>query len=313
MKLILGVDGGGSKTLAKVKELATQKSAEFESGSSDYKSVGIQKAKNNINVAVLNAIKKLNLSLNIEGVKIDSSCFGLSGYDCSSDYNIYRRIVFNKELKKILLVKKTFICNDTRIGLIVGSNNKNSVIIVCGTGSTCFGMNEDREEARVNGWDYILGDQGSGYIIGLKSLQALMKFYDGRDKATKLKDTIFEQLNINDISSLVNWVYNPFLKEKISSLAIAVEKTAELGDKVSIDILKFEALEALKSIKTVVNRLKIGQKYFDCILAGSIFNCEKFFKSIIVKKLFECYPNINIKHLDKKPVEGALIIAKQNL
>lgn len=35
-------------------------------------------------------------------------------------------------------------------------------MIICGTGSNCVGINEEGKEAQANGWDYILGDEGSG-------------------------------------------------------------------------------------------------------------------------------------------------------
>jgi len=140
---------------------------------------------------------------------------------------------------------------DTRIGLAAGSDSKNGVMIICGTGSNCFGVNEEGKEAKVNGWDYILGDEGSGYEVGTKALRALMKAYDGRGESTLLSKTILEDLNIKNVSELIRWAYgDPFFKDKIAAIAKTVCRTAEIGDKVSIKILKAE--EALVSVVTVV-------------------------------------------------------------
>lgn len=75
----------------------------------------------------------------------------MSGNDSYEDKNIYRRIIFNSKIKNYLIPTKTIVYNDTRIGLAAGSNSKNSIMIICGTGSNCYGINEKGEEAKANG------------------------------------------------------------------------------------------------------------------------------------------------------------------
>jgi N-acetylglucosamine kinase-like BadF-type ATPase len=106
----------------------------------------------------------------------------LAGNESEEDTKIYKEIIFNDVIERYLDRNKIIICNDTRIGLAAESDSKNGIIIICGTGSNCFGINEEGKEAKVNGWYYILGDEGSGYEVGLKALKALMKAYDGRKK-----------------------------------------------------------------------------------------------------------------------------------
>ncbi|MBA7602935.1 hypothetical protein ES703_10031 [subsurface metagenome] len=112
-------------------------------------------------------------------------------------------LIFDSKIKGYLDPASTIMCNDTRIGLAAGSDSKNGVMIICGTGSNCFGVNEEGKEAKVNGWDYILGDEGSGYEVGIKALRALMKAYDGRGESTLLSKTILEDLNIKNVSELM--------------------------------------------------------------------------------------------------------------
>lgn len=174
--------------------------------------------------------------------------------------------------------------------------------------------NEAGQEAKANGWDYILGDEGSGYEIGIKALKAFMRAYDGRGNATYLSKTILEDLNINFTQELVEWAYgSPFSKEKISALAETVCRTAEMGDEVSIRILEEEANEAFISVKAVVDKLGLGDKDFDLVFVGSVFKCEKYFKAPLAKKLKEKFPRVNFVPLTKKPVEGAIKLALSNL
>lgn len=308
---ILGVDSGGTKTVAQIASINGEVITEAGSGSGNYKSIGLERAKENITKAVLRAIKNLKVSNNLV---FRNACFGLSGNDTEEDEKIYKKIIFNNELIKYLNPSKTIICNDTKIGLVAGTDNKNGIIIICGTGSNCYGINENGMETKANGWDYILGDEGSGYKIGIKALRAIMRAYDGRGDSTLLSKTLFEDLNIKSISELMKWAYSgSFSKDKISALAMTVCRTAEINDKVSKKILIEEANEDFISIRAVARKLDLENKEFDLVFVGSVFKCEKYFKKVLIKKLREKFPKINFINLSKKPVEGAIKLAIKNL
>jgi N-acetylglucosamine kinase-like BadF-type ATPase len=307
MDYILGVDGGATKTTARISDHTGKTITEIESGSSNYKGAGIENSKININLAVIGAIKEIPSS---DKIIFKSACFGMAGNDSLEDKKIYRKIIFNDKIKNYLISSNTIICNDTKIGLAAGSSSKNGIMIICGTGSNCFGINEYGQEAIANGWDYILGDEGSGYAIGQKALKALMKAYDGRGGKTLLSKTIFEDLNINSIAELVSWTYSKsVLKDDISAIAKTVCRTAEMGDNISVKILEEEVEEAFISIVTVANKLKLAEQYFDLVFVGNVFKCKKYFKDILIKKLDDRFPGINFKPLTEKPVEGAIKLA----
>jgi len=311
IEYILGVDGGGSKTTVQIADINGRVVSQLVSGPSNYKSVGINRAIENLNKAVFSAAGSLKAS---EDVYFISSCFGFAGNDTGEDFKTYRKIVFNDKLNSYLNPKGAIICNDTRIGLESGSENKNKIILIAGTGSNCFGINEDGKEVKASGWDFILADEGSGYEVGLKALKAVMRAYDERGEKTLLSKTILEELNLKEILDLAKWVYDgPFSKYKIGVLAKTVCKTAEMGDKVSINILAGEAYEAAISVITVAHKLGFEKKDFDLIFVGGLFKCEKHFKNILVHKLKEKFPHINFKPLIGNPVEGAIKLAIERL
>lgn len=311
MNYILGVDGGGSKTVVQIADTTGKVIAETVYGSSNYKSAGIEGAIKNLNNGILRAIEKLNIS---DRIIFKSACFGLSGNDFNVDTNIYHRIIFNKKIKGYLNFAKTIICNDTRIGLAAGSSNKNGIIIICGTGSNCFGINEEGKEAKANGWDYILGDEGSGYEIGIKALRAFMREYDGRGEKTLLSKTILEDLNITDVSQLTKWAYSDaFLKDKIAHIAKTVCRTAEMGDRISIKILEEEVEEVVISIDAIANKLDLVDRNFDLVFVGNVFKCKKYFKNILMERLKDKFKGINFIPLTSKPIKGAIKLAIKNL
>ena len=310
LDLILGVDGGATKTTAWISDSRGNFIAGCETGPSNFKSVGIDKTKDNINKAVLGAVNKAEM---IDKIFFKSACFGMSGIDSDKDKEIYNKIIFNDRISNYLDPEKTLVCNDSKIGLVAGSNNKNAIMIICGTGANCYGENKLGKVAQAGGWDYILGDQGSGFDIGFKALRAAMKSYDGRGRATLLSRTILEDLNIDNISDLIKWTYDLFSKEKIAQIAKTVCRTAEMGDKISRDILEEEVDEIIISIKTVIDKLDLRNKNFDLVLVGNVLKCKKYFKDILIKKLDEVIDNINYRPLTLDPVEGAIKLALKNL
>ncbi len=311
MNYILGVDGGGSKTTVQIADTSGKVISQAVSGSSSYKSVGINRAIGNLNTAVFDAVKKLKVTRDIYFI---SSCFGFAGNDAGEDSETYRKIVFNDKLNSYLNPKGTIICNDTRIGLESGSESKNKIIIIAGAGSNCFGINEDGKQAGASGWDFILADEGSGYSVGLKALKAIVKAYDGRGEKTLLSKTILEELNLNEIPDLIKWAYGGlFPKDKISALAETVSNTAKMGDKVSIDILAEEAEEAVISVTTVANKLGFKDKAFDLVLVGGLFKCEEYFKNILINRLRENFPKIKSMPLVGNPAGGAVKMAIERL
>ena len=311
MNYILGVDGGATNTAVLIENTSGDKIAEAVSGPTSYKSVGISKATENLNSVVLSAIKKIKSPDNIYFI---SSCLGFAGNNTEEDEKIYTSIVFNNKLADRLDKKKTFICNDTIIGLEAGSRKKNKIIVIAGSGSNCYGVNEGGKKVKTTGWDYILADEGSGYQTALKALKAVIKAYDGRGEKTLLSETVLKELNLKDIIDLSRWAYNsPFSKGRISSLSKTVCKTAQMGDKISIDILSEEAGEVVLSVTTVANKLGFKNNDFDLVFVGGMFRCKKFFKNLVISRLKENFPGINFLPLLADPVEGAVRLAIERL
>ena len=312
MDYILGVDGGGTKTMIAVADLNGEIIIEKSIGSINFKSIGVDGAAKNFVQGIKSVIKELESDGSTPYFK--SSYFGLAGLNTSYDKVVCVKIVLNESINSYLNLQKAVLCNDTVIGLAAGSMNKNKVIIICGTGSNCYGINEEDDEAKANGWDYILGDEGSGISMGIKTLRAIMQAYDQRGDETLLTKKVYEFLNINSVDELNKWTYDDtFSKDRFASLSLPLCETAEMGDKVAIKILKEEAEEVIKNVTAVVKRLHLEDKEFDLVFVGNNFKCIKYFQKIILKKLKDNFPNVNFIPLTSKPVIGAIRLAKKNL
>jgi N-acetylglucosamine kinase-like BadF-type ATPase len=314
MAYILGFDGGATKSITIVLDTDSGKKFEEMSGPTNFKAIGLEETEKNIVKPVSGLVKKIKGDLRSKDIFFQSACFGFSGCDLDEDLQIYKNILFQSEIGDLLDPDRTIVCNDAIVGLAAASQNKNRIILICGTGSICYGENGSGQKTRVNGWDYILGDEGSGYSISIKALRAAMQAFDGRGEKTCLPGMVLKSLGLDSEVDLVNWAYDKETsKEDIAAISVDVCKAAGEGDNVSIKILKDESLEAFKNVSAAVNKLELGDKCFDLVLAGSIFKCKKYFKVQLLGELKNKYKKINIKEFVNKPVLGAINIALEGL
>ena len=311
MIYILGVDAGGTKTTTCIADNKSNKISESISGSGSFRSVGVKKAADNLNRAVFEAMRQADMG---EGVIFESSCFGFAGFNVPDDIRHYKKIAHNSMLKKHLNLQKSSIVNDTRIGLEAGSSAANKIIVIAGTGSNCFGINDSGEQAGSTGWDHLLADEGSGYSVSIKALRAVMRAFDGRGEKTLLSGAILNELGLNKETDIAGWVYGEvFSKERIGSLARLVCKAAYDGDHISRDILSKEAEEAVLSVSTVASKLGLARMEFDLVFVGGLFKCEKYFKDLVIEGLESRFDRIRFMPLVVNPVEGAVKLAIENL
>jgi len=271
----------------------------------------MEKAVENLNQAVFSALESLGRG---QDIRFESSCFGSAALNVKEDYEAYSKIVRNDRLIKYLNQEKVLIYNDTRIGLEAGSRAENKIILIAGTGSNCLGINEKGEEAKCSGWDYILADEGSGFEVSIRALRAVIRAFDGRGSKTLLTGAVLKEVGLKDELGLVGWVYGkPFTKERLGVFARTACQCAARGDTVSREILKDEAREAVLSVTTVAEKLKLEEKAFDLVFVGGLFRCEEHFKDIVTDSLKQRFEMITFRPLVAKPVEGAVRLARDNL
>lgn len=66
------------------------------------------------------------------------------------------------------------------------------VVVAAGTGAIIFGVGPTAT-ARVDGWGYLMGDDGSGFSVGARGWRAVMRAHDGRGPATALLEDFREE------------------------------------------------------------------------------------------------------------------------
>lgn len=79
------------------------------------------------------------------------------------------------------------------------------LMVIAGTGSVAWGRNTAGDVHRVGGWGQHLGDEGSGYSIGIGALKGVLRSEDGRGAAARMTPVILEATGCPSVEELVPW------------------------------------------------------------------------------------------------------------
>lgn len=207
--------------------------------------------------------------------RVAAVCAGIAGMRVES---VRQRAQL--ELGKIcagLGLKATACCTvttDQHIALrgALHPGQETGILIVAGTGSGAIGLARDRLYT-CGGWGHRLGDEGSGYAIGLQGLKAVCRAHDGRSGPTVLKELLLAALELAKVEELIPYMHEASpSKREIAGLARAVAAAAEQSDQQAIRILRQAADDWLDLIRGLAGQTSHFDEGTPVMGTGSIFN-----------------------------------------
>ena len=160
-ELLLGLDGGGSKTLALLADAEGRVIGRGIAGASNYQNIGETAAWAALDTAIAAAFADAGL----EPSAVAAVGLGLAGVDRPED-----RALFEGWAARRFGGAPVVIANDAELVLAAGTPDGWGIALISGTGSIVFGRSPQGEMARAGGWGHIMGDEGSGYAIGVEAL-----------------------------------------------------------------------------------------------------------------------------------------------
>lgn len=302
MKYVIGIDGGGTKTHMKIADLNGNIIAEGVKGPSNINSSAEEDVKNVFKDLIFEGIKSIGECLG----ECSAVCIGTAGADRDED-----KVIIENMIKDAVGYKgKIIVVNDAEVALAGGIGKRDGIIVISGTGSICYGRTEEGKSCRSGGWGHIIGDEGSGYDIGINAIKAALKSYDGRGEKTILESSVLEYLGLKCHEDLINYIYRGGAgKKEIASLTRAVNDAHKKGDMVSKKILKTAAEELFLSVKAVVDKLGVCDKNISLTTTGGTINNIEYLYSEFKNKVNKLYPKVNIVHMKNDSAFGAVVIA----
>lgn len=307
-RLILGIDGGGSKTAARIAAVSSDGEinvlGEGYGGPSNVRAVGRAHAEINLDVAVDAAHRMAGTA----EATIDYAVLGLAG---SSLPDVKSFIGNWAELRA--LASTVDIVHDADPVLAVGAPNGNGIALIVGTGSAAIGSDSTGRRSVAGGWGHWFGDTGSGFDLGRRALAAVAEAADGVGPETLLVERILKQLQTeNPREILMQLGRNADMSREIAALAPVLLLAAEDGDEVAKEIVTAAARGTAQLVRATVDRLGFEHDV-PLAIAGGIVCSNTMYRETLLAMLrtLDIKPSrVTVVH---EPVEGSLLMARKRL
>lgn len=298
--LVIGVDGGGTSTRAALVNGAGTILGTGTAGASNIQAMGREATERNISSAVEAAWSSAQRSPQ----QVAAIALGMAGVVSEIDRATITRIA-----EKLLPGAAIAVDHDLRSALHGGLVGNPGVVLIVGTGSSCYGRNAAGATWRSGGWGYLVDDVGSGYWLGLHGLAAVARAIDGRGGATILHDRLFmirSLANANDLSHLIHSVLT---RSDVAALAPLVLECAFTGDQVAREIVWRGADELALMAATVVEHLGLRNMPTDIVASGGLIENDPRYRALIAERIALRVPQATLIPPILPAVLGSALIA----
>ncbi len=300
--LVLGIDGGGTHTVAFLAESGTGRViGRGTSGPSNIQAVGVEAALRELDAAVASAFQDAKLARS----QVAAACLGLAGVDLTEGLGIIRQWA-----DSISLAEKIAVANDATLLFAAGTPEGWGLAVIAGTGSIAFTLDRNGKDGRAGGWGYLLGDEGSAWQLGLQGLRAACRAADNAGPKTKLLDVFLAKLDTCDPRDFIPAVYRGVWdRATIAGLAPLVVEAAEVGDEVAHKLVVHQVTELARTAVTAVDANGLPRLGLPIAVAGGLIVRSEFYRRLFVEALrgFGVHPGC-VQPVEE-PALGAIIMA----
>lgn len=208
--------------------------------------------------------------------------------------------------------------NDVDAAWAAGLDLADGIAIIAGTGSIASGVCRG-QSMRCGGWDYELGDEGSGGWLGKELLYAFTRQADGRSSKGAIYDLVRQELSLADDFDIIAFAQEHFAdRGRISSLAPLVALAANQGDPDALRILERAAGEEAELVRAIVRQLfkpALGTEHLDersipVTYIGGTFNAGEVLLDPLRRALPRCCKLVAPIH---EPSLGPVLILRERL
>lgn len=254
MRYFMGIDGGGSNLRIAITDEQLNPIAEFQSTTANPNLIGHDNAAKHIQSAIVTVLSQANLSHH------DISAVGIGIAGAS---NLHSTDWLIATVKPALLDSFLVPSSDLEIALVGALAQRHGILVLAGTGSAVFGISPDRTVLQIGGWGYLLGDEGSGYWIGLQALKRIIRDFEGnyaplvQSRESALNAKILHHLGLNSARDIIRWLYNQDTAPttRVGHLAKLVIEEAENDNFDAVNLLQSASIQLHERVDLMRRRL----------------------------------------------------------
>ena len=259
MGLILGVDGGNSKTALLVATTEGELVASLRGPGTNTHAVGPD--------AVADVIGALVAQSGID-LPVDQGVFFLCGADAPSDIAGLEGAIGGRGWARDVMVD-----NDTFALLRAGTDAPDAVAVICGAGINVVGRASGGRIARYPSLGWETGDWGGAVMLGREVLRLAARGEDGRGEPTALTEIVRDHFGAATVEAVGADVYYGRLPQsRLAELAPKVVAAAA-GDAVAGSLVERLAVEIGLMARRAMRDLGVAEA--DVVLGGGMLQSGK--------------------------------------
>jgi N-acetylglucosamine kinase-like BadF-type ATPase len=303
MSLFLAIDAGGTKTQCLIAD-GERVLARASTGTVKLMRVSEQEATARLQAMLAEVAVAAGVSLG----QVTRTCFGLAGVSGPAVQAWARRTVTAVVAGELILY------GDEEIALDAAFAGGPGILVIAGTGSNAIGRSASGEHFGAGGWGPVLGDEGSGYWIGLESIRAALRAQErtgvGGVSSCLLRE-IERHWELNSVAELVATANQRTFSGGASppdfaALAPVVARCAERGDALAAGILERAGEELAELVSVVFHKMHAGPTEIGVAFTGSVLAQIATVRGAMVARLAVAVPSARVRDAAVDPLDGAL-------
>jgi glucosamine kinase len=243
--IVIGVDGGGSKTRVLVADDQGTQLGEVVGPGSAVRPGQAEHSADVIAATVRDALASCEMTHVVPKVL----CVGVAGAGREPERQALWQALVGREL-----AEETVVHPDFAIALDDAFGEGPGVLLISGTGSAAFGRSPSGTIARCGGWGPVCGDEGSGAWVGRRALSVVTASADGREPETALMGAVLTAAQVNEPQELIAWAAQA-TPATLATLAPVVSSVADAGDLRANAIISLAVEELVLHVRSLARQL----------------------------------------------------------
>jgi len=299
--LVLGVDGGNTKTIAIVARSDGTIAGAGRAGCADiYNAVDEETAIDAIRIAVDDALRAAGAAC----ADILAGAFSVAGADWPEDIALLENAV-----RGLGYGQSTQVVNDAIGALRAGTPDGLGVGVTCGTGIAIGARNAEGKIWYSGHWPVAAG----GAELGWRALRAVYEAELGLAPPTSLKAGMLEYFGVDSIEDVLHLTTargRIWGTPQQARLAPVLLDQAALGDETALDIVLDAAARHADAALAAAGAVGLRQSSFRLVLSGGVLRHPSgLLEGSIRTRVEELAPAVETVHDPPEPVIGAVLLA----
>jgi len=298
MRMVLGFDGGGTKTECVLMDEKQRVRASARSGPSNPMRVGFGGALAAVCEAGQLALQNAKLSQ----TEVAAVCAGLAGAAQPESERKMKKLLVEEFPGRIVHV-----CTDLDLTLEATGSGP-AIVLIAGTGSAAVGRGREGQIARVGGHGPLLGDEGSAYDIGQRAAIDALRAADRGTANSALAARVLREFGVTDWEEFQLRVYGA-PDEVFPRIFPVVAAAGEEGDEPARELLQAGAARLAWLVADLVERLQLKSRRFLLVKSGGMIGRSTYFDQAMDDRLRLAAPHAEFGELAMTPAEAAARMA----